>query len=188
MAWDNFGNMWTTEFGQDTWDELNLIQKGKNYGWPIAEGLYKFREAPATSGSLGTNQGTANNPAPKPTPPVVFSDKDLMEDPRYTPPVLYWHPEDAACSGISFVKGSLISACLRGGKLWVIPVLGDKELGEPQAFFTGKFGRLRKATLAPDGSLWVITSNKDGRGGWSKGGENPKDDRIIRVTLKTIYY
>jgi len=47
---------------------------------------------------------------------------------------------------------------------------------------------LRKATLAPDGSLWMITSNKDGRGGWSKGGENWMDDRIIRVQLKKVYY
>jgi glucose/arabinose dehydrogenase len=116
------------------------------------------------------------------------SDKDLMKDSRYTAPYLTWHPEEAACSGIAFVRGSLISACLRGGKLWVIPVLGDKKLGEPQAFFSGKFGRIRKATLAPDGSIWIITSNKDGRGGWSKGGENPKDDRVIRVEMKDVSY
>jgi glucose/arabinose dehydrogenase len=184
MAWDNFGNMWTTEFGQDTWDELNLMQKGKNYGWPKAEGLYKYEKALSTPVDSAGGVGSS----PSPTVPVVSSDKELMEDSRFTPPVLYWHPEEAACSGIAFVKGSLISACLRGGKLWVIPVIGDKKLGEPQAFFSGKFGRLRKATVAPDGSLWILTSNKDGRGGWSKGGENPKDDRIIRVELKTVYY
>lgn len=178
MAWDNFGNMWTTEFGQDTWDELNLMEKGKNYGWPIAEGFFKFRETPSEQ----------NNPAPKPNIPDISSDVDVLDDPRYTPPVLTWHPSEAACSGITFVKGSLISACLRGGKLWVIPVIGDKKLGEPKEFFKGRFGRLRKATLAPDGTLWLITSNKDGRGGWSSGGGNPKDDRIIRVPLKTVFY
>ncbi|MEI8231291.1 MAG: PQQ-dependent sugar dehydrogenase [Actinomycetes bacterium] len=189
MAWDNFGNMWTTEFGQDTWDELNLMQKGKNYGWPIAEGKYKFAETPLPQGNPGSNgQGTVESPAPTPEIPTMPSDKELFNDSRYTNPYFTWHPIDAACSGISFVRGSLISACLRGGKLWVMPVLGDKQLGEPQAFFTGTFGRIRKATLAPDGSLWIITSNKDGRGGWSKGGENPKDDRIIRVELKTVYY
>jgi len=189
MAWDNYGNMWTTEFGQDTWDELNLMQKGKNYGWPIVEGNYKFVETPLPAGNPGSNnQGTAESPAPTPNIPTMPSDKEFFKDPRYTNPYYTWHPIDAACSGIAFVKGSLISACLRGGKLWVMPVLGDKQLGEPQEFFTGKFGRIRKATLAPDGSLWIITSNKDGRGGWSKGGENPKDDRVIRVELKTIYY
>ena len=189
MAWDNYGNMWTTEFGQDTWDELNLMQKGKNYGWPIVEGNYKFVETPLPAGNPGSNnQGTAESPAPTPNIPTMPSDKEFFKDPRYTNPYYTWHPIDAACSGIAFVKGSLISACLRGGKLWVMPVLGDKQLGEPQEFFTGKFGRIRKATLAPDGSLWIITSNKDGRGGWSKGGESPKDDRVIRVELKTIYY
>ena len=171
MAWDNYGNMWTTEFGNDTWDELNLMEKGKNYGWPIAEGLYKFVET-----------STAPNAVAMP------SVKELSNDSRFTYPYFTWHPMDAACSGIAFVKGSLISACLRGGKIWVMPVLGDKKLGEPQAFFTGTFGRIRKATLSPDGSLWLITSNKDGRGGWSKGGENPKDDRVIRVELKKVYY
>jgi glucose/arabinose dehydrogenase len=189
MAWDNFGNMWTTEFGQDTWDELNLMEKGKNYGWPIAEGFYKFRETPLEPGNPGSNdQGTAENPAPKPTIPSMPSDVELLDDSRYTPPILAWHPSEAACSGITFVKGSLISACLRGGKLWVIPVIGDKKLGEPKEFFKGRFGRLRKATVAPDGSIWIITSNKDGRGGWSSGGENPQDDRIIRIPLKTVYY
>ncbi|NBW72989.1 MAG: PQQ-dependent sugar dehydrogenase [Microbacteriaceae bacterium] len=189
MAWDRYGNMWTTEFGQDTWDELNLMQKGKNYGWPIAEGLYKYVETELPPGKPDSNsQGTAESPAPKPEIPDMPSDQELITDPKYAPPILTWHPADAACSGIAYIQGSLISACLRGGKLWVIPVLGDKKLGEPLPFFTGEFGRLRKATLAPDGSLWLITSNKDGRGGWSKGGESPLDDRVIRVQLKKIYY
>ena len=189
MAWDNYGNLWTTEFGQDTWDELNLLERGKNYGWPIAEGFYKFVETPLEPGNPGSNgQGTAENPAPKPTIPSMPSDVELVTDSRYTPPVFAWHPSEAACSGITFVKGSLISACLRGGKLWVIPVRDDKKLGKPKEFFKGEFGRLRKATVAPDGSLWLITSNRDGRGGWSSGGENPQDDRIIRVELETVFY
>jgi len=189
MAWDQFGNMWTTEFGQDTWDELNLMQKNKNYGWPIAEGKYKFVETWLPPGNPGSNnQGTANNPAPKPTIPSMPSVKELMKDPRYTNPVFAWHPAEAACSGITYFHKTLISACLRGGKLWVIPVVGDKKLGTPVAYFKGKFGRIRKATIAPDGCLWLITSNRDGRGGWSSGGGSSADDRVIRISMKRVYF
>ncbi|GII87361.1 hypothetical protein Ssi03_53510 [Sphaerisporangium siamense] len=39
MAWDRAGRMYATEFGQNTYDEVNLVEKGRNYGWPEVEGF-----------------------------------------------------------------------------------------------------------------------------------------------------
>lgn len=140
LAWDAQGRMYATEFGQNTFDEVNRIQAGNNYGWPTVE-------------------GTGTNPA-------------------FTNPLLTWTTAEASPSGLAFDDGSLWAAGLRGRRLWQVPLTATGGVGTPVAHLTNQFGRLRTAVTAPDGSLWVTTSNRDGRGTPAA-----DDDRILALTL-----
>jgi glucose/arabinose dehydrogenase len=140
LAFDQDGRLWASEFGQNTWDELNLIEAGGNYGWPVVEGV--------------------------------------GNDDRFIEPVAQWSTDEASPSGIAYVRDTVFLASLRGQRLWQVPV-PDGVAGTPTDFAAGEFGRLRAAALAPDGSLWVLTNNTDGRGEPRDG-----DDRILRVTLE----
>lgn len=137
LAFDGADRLWASEFGQDTWDELNLVEKGDNYGWPAVEG----------------KGGT----------------------PRFRDPQLVWRTSEASPSGLAFLDGHLWMASLRGERLWRIDVRGDRAV-RPTAFFVGTYGRMRTVVVAPDGNLWVTTSNRDGRGDPAS-----VDDRILLV-------
>lgn len=138
LAWDDEGRLWASEFGDSEWDELNLVEKGGNYGWPQVEGA--------------------------------------GGDASYVDPQLVWPVDQASPSGLAFADGHLWMAGLRGQRLWRIEVSGQGEASRPRAFFTEEFGRLRTVAAAPDGLLWLTTSNRDGRGEPA-----PADDRILRV-------
>ena len=143
LAWDNHKQLWAAEFGQNTWDELNRIEPGRNYGWPDVEGK-------------GDREG-------------------------FVDPVAQWKTSEASPSGIAFVGGSIWMAGLRGERLWRIPLSGraDQEpLAPPQSFLEGTYGRLRTVLAAGPDTLWLVTSNTDGRGSPRRG-----DDRILRLTL-----
>lgn len=93
---------------------------------------------------------------------------------EFTDPMLVWGTQEASPSGIAFAHERLWVAALAGDRLWEVEVLADGTLGRAQAHWEGEYGRLRTAAAAPDGSLWVTTSNRDGRG---EPGED--DDRIL---------
>jgi glucose/arabinose dehydrogenase len=138
LAWDSADRLWATEFGEARLDELNRIERGANYGWPLFEG-------PAG-------------------------------DPRFVDPIVTWTPAEASPAGIAFARGSLYLAALRGEKLWQVPLDADGRPGTPVALLDGAYGRIRFVELAPDGWLWIGTSNRDGRGG----PPGTDDDRIVR--------
>jgi len=94
---------------------------------------------------------------------------------RFTAPLLTWETSEASPSGAAVAGGALWVAALRGERLWQVPITGS---GDPQSFFRGDFGRLRAAETAPDGSLWVLTSNRDGRGDPVR-----EDDRVLRLAM-----
>lgn len=95
-------------------------------------------------------------------------------------PVAVQQPPDASWSGAGFLhdgaipqwEGDLFVAALRGQRLWRFSL----DTGEVEQLLVGEFGRLRLAAAAPDGSLWVLTSNRDGRGSPAA-----DDDRILRL-------
>jgi glucose/arabinose dehydrogenase len=139
LAWDRAGRLWASELGQNTWDEVNLIAKGRNYGWPAVEG------------KGGTRGG------------------------RYTNPLVTWRTSQASPSGAAIAGNTLYVAALAGEALWRVPLRGART-GAPRRRYHGRWGRLRTVSVAPDGSLWIATSNTDGRGD-PRGG----DDRIVSV-------
>ena len=141
LAWDSGGRLWATEHGRSGvlsgLDELNLIEKGKNYGWPDIQGDE-------------TKAGMAS--------PIIHSGASET-----------WAP-----SGAEFFNGSIFFAGLRGETLYQAK-LSEGKVTSLIKHFSGEYGRLRTVRLGPNGYLYVLTSNRDGRGTPSAG-----DDKIIR--------
>jgi glucose/arabinose dehydrogenase len=140
LAWDEEGRMYATEFGQNTWDEINRIEAGRNYGWPEVEGM--------------------------------------GNDSSFVNPLQVWPTSDSSCSGAAITGNVLVAACLRGTRAWLLRLADGELAGPPVAALVGEYGRLRAAATAPDGSIWVSTSNRDGRGF-----PQNSDDRILRLVV-----
>lgn len=90
-------------------------------------------------------------------------------------PQVVWSTDVASPSGLAWLDGELWLASLRGERLWRIDADGARAT-EPADFFVGRYGRMRTVVAAPDGRLWVTTSNHDGRGD-----PRPGDDRILLI-------
>ncbi|MFW6022602.1 MAG: PQQ-dependent sugar dehydrogenase [Halanaerobiaceae bacterium] len=130
-------------------DRIKVIEPGKNYGWPEKVGYF--------------------------------------EEGRFSNPLIMW---DSAVppSGITFYHGDLFVATLRSEALIRIVLESDGDydykVNRIERWFAsedyqGKYGRIRTAVVGPDDYLYILTSNRDGRG-------NPRsgDDRVLRFKLK----
>ncbi len=137
------------EFGLCCHDEVNIIEPGKNYGWPFVAGA--------------------------------------GGDPRYVDPIVEsgatvtWAPSGTLIPTSGPWRGSVLIAALRGVHLrrLILRPPEFRQVLKQEAYFSGELGRLRDVVQAPDGSLYVLTSNRDGRGQPS-----PEDDRILRIVFR----
>lgn len=101
------------------------------------------------------------------------------QDPRFINPRTVWSPTSTASpSGIAIKNDVVYVASLRGERLWQVPIKGA-QTRDAKSWDLGDRGRLRTIAQAPDGSLWVVTSNTDGRGD-----PRPSDDKIIRLSAR----
>jgi glucose/arabinose dehydrogenase len=146
ITWDAEGRLYATEFGESDSDEVNLIEPGGNYGWPEVEGK--------------------------------------GGEPEFIDPITTWSPGDASPAGgeilvdsaVSEWNGDMLVAALAGERLWRLDLDESGKLTGRTELFNGEYGRLRNVVQAPDGSVWISTSNRDGRGEPEEG-----DDRILRI-------
>jgi len=143
IAFGPDGTVYASELGHRTWDEVNVVLPGRDYGWPESEGV-----------AGGTGE----------------------------PPIFTVHPDEASPSGIAYAGGSLWMGALGGQRLWQLPVDGAAAGGDPISHYVGEYGRIRTVEVAPDGSLWIVTSNTD-EATWGGTPPRPGDDRILRIEL-----
>lgn len=157
LAWHPMtGKLYITEHGPPGgWDEINLVEPGKNYGWPYFKGH---------------------------TAQLRFSVAFL--EPRYVKPIAAYTPAIAP-SGASFHSGkvfpqwtnNLFVATLGGQHLRRIELGPDgRSFRREERLLDDTHGRLRAVVEGPDGLLYLSTSNRD-----QSGTPGPGDDRILRI-------
>ena len=152
------GRLWQNDHGPRGGDELNIVEKGKNYGWPlVAHGI----DYPGAT--IGVMQ------------------MDGMEDPIY-----YWDPVIAP-SGLAFYTGnlfpqwknSLFVGGLRGAMLDRLEIKNDKVIAE-EPLLTDLGTRIRDVRVGPDGAVYVFTDS----GTPSMSPSTPPTSRLLKLTPK----
>lgn len=137
------GLVWVHEHGPQGGDEVNVLRKGANYGWPVV--------------TLGREYGTG-------APIGEGTHREGMEDPLWV-----WVPTSIAPSGMAFYaadafpgwRGDLFVGALRAQSLVRLFRRGTQILGE-ERLIPGRIGRIRDVRIGPDGLLYLLTDHADG--------------------------
>lgn len=139
---DDTGRLWTVEHGAKGGDELNLIEKGKNYGWPIISYGEEYSGEPI---------------------PGNITAKTGLEQPVY-----YWDPVIAP-SGMEYYtgnafpewRGSIFIGGLASKRLVRLVIKNNRVIGE-EHLLTERDKRIRDVRQGPDGALYVLTDDSNG--------------------------
>ena len=142
------GELWATEHGPQGGDELNRVQRGANYGWPLVSHGCEYG---AQVGDCAPVGGASTGPG-------------------FEPPVSYWVPTSIAPSGLVFYTGSrfpewrghLFMGALAGQALWRIELSGNTVVAR-EAMPIGLRERIRDVRQGPDGWLYLLTDSGNGR-------------------------
>ena len=138
------GELWATEHGPQGGDEVNRIERGRNYGWPRV--------------TYGRNYGSGTRIGEE--GPVA----------GFEQPLKWWVPVSIAPSGLSFVtsdryagwKGQLVLGALRGQSIVRLSVSGARVVGE-QRELADLGQRIRDVREGPGGWIYVVTDGADGQ-------------------------
>ena len=139
------GQIWATEHGPRGGDELNLLEPGNNYGWPVVSRGLDYR----TQERYGSE--------------AVYTRDDMVE------PVIDWTPSLAA-SGLAMVpedsefrmwRGNLLAGGLRSEQIRRVHFI-DGIPWHQEELIRGEIGRIRDVRIGPDGNIYVVTDHADG--------------------------
>lgn len=152
------GVLYSSEHGENSDDEINIIEKGKNYGWPTVAGY-----------------------CDRPWETQFCADSNVAE------PIMAWTPTIAPAAleyydgdAIYPWKNSLLLTTLKGSDIRQLKLSEDgRSIVEETIWFDGTWGRLRDICFSPTGRVFIATSNRD-----VAGSPRPGDDRIIEIFLK----
>jgi len=152
------GKLYSSEHGPDNDDELNLIEKGRNYGWPDVQGFCDGASEMALCTSWNVRE-----PLYSWTPTLAVTGIDYYNN-----------------AAIPEWKGCILMTSLKASKLVSLKLSSDGTgITGVNDWLVNTFGRLRDICIAPDGRIFLAVSNKDGRGTPKTG-----DDRIVQIKAR----